>query len=56
MIQNHKAIFEIAHNGGNAVFLQLQQGDQVYVQLAANTRVWVYDPNTTFSGFLVTQM
>ncbi|KAL3046165.1 hypothetical protein OYC64_004220 [Pagothenia borchgrevinki] len=48
--------YDRADNGGNAVFLQLVQGDRVYVQLRAKTHVWGTDYDTTFSGFLVTEM
>ncbi|XP_029931562.1 complement C1q-like protein 3 [Myripristis murdjan] len=45
-----------ADDGGNGVTLQLQQGDQVYVFLAAATHVWGGGNRyTTFSGFLLSQ-
>ncbi|XP_041634969.1 complement C1q-like protein 2 [Cheilinus undulatus] len=51
--QDHPAVHETAHNGGNAVFLQLNQGDQVYVRMGPNQHVWGSGLHTTFSGFLV---
>ncbi|XP_041649675.1 complement C1q-like protein 3 [Cheilinus undulatus] len=42
--------------GGNAVFLRLYQGDQVYVRMGDDAHVYGNDYYTTFSGFLVSQM
>lgn len=51
-IHDHQSA-DTADNGGNAVFLQLQQGDTVYVRLKANTHVYRSSTLPNFSGFLV---
>ncbi|XP_028261676.1 complement C1q tumor necrosis factor-related protein 3-like isoform X2 [Parambassis ranga] len=50
---DHPSMSDTADNGGNAAFLQLQRGDQVFVRMRANTQVWGSDTTTTFSGFLL---
>ncbi|XP_032439971.1 caprin-2-like [Xiphophorus hellerii] len=50
---DHKTSQDGADNGGNAAFLQLQQGDHVYVRMYANSHVWQTDHITTFSGVLL---
>ncbi|XP_032439650.1 complement C1q-like protein 2 isoform X2 [Xiphophorus hellerii] len=50
---DYKTSHDAADNGGNAGLVELQQRDQVYVQLYANTHVWGNIHTTTFSGFLL---
>ncbi|XP_037538574.1 cerebellin-1 isoform X2 [Nematolebias whitei] len=53
---DHQTSHDEADNGGNAVFLQLQKRDQVYMRLNPNTHVFGNDRLTTFSGVLVHQL
>ncbi|XP_041635214.1 complement C1q-like protein 4 [Cheilinus undulatus] len=53
---DHPSSADGADNGGNAVILQLQQGDQVFMQMEQNTHVWGNSYVTTFSGYLITAM
>ncbi|XP_014882103.1 heavy metal-binding protein HIP-like isoform X2 [Poecilia latipinna] len=53
---DHKTLNDGADNGGNAAFVELQQGDQVYVQLHPDTHVFGGSHTTTFSGFLLHQV
>ena len=53
-VAKRRSQHEGAENGSNAVTLQLEQGDQVYVRLWKDS--WVYDSTahfTTFSGTLL---
>ena len=53
MTSDHKAT-DGADNGGNAVTLELNEGNTVYIIMAADSHVWWsgFD-HTTFSGFLL---
>ena len=51
MTSDHKSS-DGADNGGNAVTLELNTGDVVYIVMEAKAHVWGPD-HTTFSGFLL---
>ncbi|KAK2900004.1 hypothetical protein Q8A73_013133 [Channa argus] len=53
---DHRTGADGADNGGNATFLQLNKGDQVYVLMVAYCHLWAASSRTTFSGFLVSPM
>ena len=50
-----KTSYDTTDSGGNAVALQLEERDEVYVRMAANCEVWAGDHHTSFSGFLVSK-
>ncbi|KAM3590301.1 uncharacterized protein V6R79_007172 [Siganus canaliculatus] len=54
-IHEYKSSADSDDSGGNAAFMQLQQGDQVFVRLNANSHVWGNGYFSTFSGFLVSK-
>ncbi|RVE60290.1 hypothetical protein OJAV_G00179600 [Oryzias javanicus] len=54
-IHDHPSNADSADNAGNAVFLELLQGNQVYVTIVANSAVWADGYTTTFSGALLSK-
>lgn len=54
-IHDHPSSADPADNAGNAVFLELEQGNQVYVTILANSAVWAEGFATTFSGVLLSK-
>nr|XP_014030175.1 unnamed protein product [Salmo salar] len=53
---DHKSSGDGADNGANAVTLQLEVGDQIFIRLMANTHVWDSENHTIFNGFLLKQV
>ncbi|KAM9335331.1 complement C1q-like protein 4 isoform 2-T2 [Symphorus nematophorus] len=53
---DHQSNCDTADNGANAAFLQLQEGDQVYVRMTSGSHVWAAEHSTSFSGHLVCQI
>ncbi|XP_068164747.1 C1q-related factor-like [Antennarius striatus] len=51
---NNQKGAEFSDNAGNAAFLQLDRGDNVFVHLPANCHVYASKSTTSFSGFLIT--
>uniref|UniRef100_A0A8C7WQA3 C1q domain-containing protein n=1 Tax=Oryzias sinensis TaxID=183150 RepID=A0A8C7WQA3_9TELE len=54
-IHDHPSNADTADNAGNAVFLELEQGNEVSVTLLAKTAVWGEGFVTTFSGVLLSK-
>uniref|UniRef100_A0A3P9JP39 C1q domain-containing protein n=1 Tax=Oryzias latipes TaxID=8090 RepID=A0A3P9JP39_ORYLA len=54
-IHIHPSQSNSADNAGNAVFLELEQGNQVYLTLVANSAIWGQGFATTFSGVLLSK-
>ncbi len=53
--QHHKSSC-YTENGGNGVTLLLEKGEQVYIVLRKNTRIWDDSNYSMFNGFLINAM
>ncbi|AWP06454.1 C1q-like 23 kDa protein [Scophthalmus maximus] len=55
LTSDHGSSHDGADNGGNAVLINLRQGDQVFVRMQANSHVYASGRMTSFSGFLLSR-